>query len=401
MATDNWGQTIPSWVEDNSYECATMQTITQNDAHPTPMTSAQFCTMMKESGDKYIVRDGIVKDSDWMDGKFIEDGQRTYTGVDGIAQKDEMLAKYGATPDGNPKATLSFSKGVDENDTSNWGPAQWLGNSGLDAYMAAYVYKNGSTVVANTETFDSVEVKVYWKYIDDYKKAITGEVNPIATISSRVIPDASTNKSTAANISPSNEEVSLEDFGRGEDYKFKTTCVNDFLVSGAAMKYKKEWLKGGSHETASLIDSFLIANGMGRTANLNTWVTHCCTTLGQPRTTKDVLNFVGGQNLPIEYRLNSDFELKGHPPELVPYQIVPLDPVPDCRLELGIELIYPQSIMNMPEPQKEETLEYIYKRVAYEISNPDKTAGLFQVDGRMYHLIRIPYTGASNFWGWE
>jgi len=88
-------------------------------------------------------------------------------------------------------------------------------------------------------------------------------------------------------------------------------------------------------------------------------------------------------------------------PELVPYQIVPLDPIPDCRLEMGIELIYPQSIMNMPEPQKEETLEIIYKRVAFEISNPDKTAGLFQVDGRMYHLIRIPYTGASNFWGWE
>ena len=89
-------------------------------------------------------------------------------------------------------------------------------------------------------------------------------------------------------------------------------------------------------------------------------------------------------------------------PELVPYQIIPLDPVPDCRLEMGIELIYPQSIMDMPEPQKEETLEIIYKRVAFEISNPDRTAGLFQVDGRMYHLIRIPYTGASkNFWGWE
>ena len=85
----------------------------------------------------------------------------------------------------------------------------------------------------------------------------------------------------------------------------------------------------------------------------------------------------------------------------MPYQIVPLDPVPDCRLEMGIELIYPQSIMNMPEPQKEETLEIIYKRVAFEISNPDKTAGLFEVDGQMYHLIRIPYTGASNFWGWE
>jgi len=116
-----------------------------------------------------------------------------------------------------------------------------------------------------------------------------------------------------------------------------------------------------------------------------------------------VLTFVSvirGQNL--DYYVDSDFELLPIPPELVPYQIVPLDPVPDCRLEMGIELIYPQSIMNMPEPQKEETLEIIYKRVAFEISNPDKSAGLFQVDGRMYHLVRIPYTGASTrFWGWE
>ena len=112
------------------------------------------------------------------------------------------------------------------------------------------------------------------------------------------------------------------------------------------------------------------------------------------------ISVVRGQNL--DYYVDSDFELLPIPPELVPYQIVPLDPVPDCRLEMGIELIYPQSIMNMPEPQKEETLEIIYQRVAFEISNPDKSAGLFQVDGRMYHLIRIPYTGAStNFWGWE
>ena len=112
------------------------------------------------------------------------------------------------------------------------------------------------------------------------------------------------------------------------------------------------------------------------------------------------LSVIRGQNL--DYYVDSNFELLPIPPELVPYQIVPLDPVPDCRLEMGIELIYPQSIMNMPEPQREETLEIIYKRVAFEISNPDKSAGLFQVDGRMYHLIRIPYTGAStNFWGWE
>ena len=112
------------------------------------------------------------------------------------------------------------------------------------------------------------------------------------------------------------------------------------------------------------------------------------------------LSVIRGQNL--DYYVDSDFELLPIPPELVPYQIVPLDPVPDCRLEMGIELIYPQAIMNMPEPQKEETLQIIYQRVAFEISNPDKSAGLFQVDGRMYHLVRIPYTGASNrFWGWE
>ena len=68
---------------------------------------------------------------------------------------------------------------------------------------------------------------------------------------------------------------------------------------------------------------------------------------------------------------------------------------------MGIDLIFPQSIVNLPEAQKEETLEIIYKRVAYEISNPDKSAGLFQIDGQMYHFIRIPYTAGSQFWGWD
>ena len=112
------------------------------------------------------------------------------------------------------------------------------------------------------------------------------------------------------------------------------------------------------------------------------------------------LSVIRGQNL--DYYVDSDFELLQIPPELVPYQIVPLDPVPDCRLEMGVELIYPQSLMSMPEPQKEDTLQIIYQRVAFEISNPDKSAGLFEIDGRMYHLVRIPYTGASTrFWGWE
>jgi len=308
MATDNWGQTIPSWVEDNSYECATRQTIVQNDGHPKTQTQAQFNKFMKESGDGYIygLRGGKVKDNNWMDGKFIEDSQRTYTNVDDIAQKDEMIAKYGAAPDGNPKATLSFVKGLDANDTSNWGSVTWLNNSGLDVYTSPYTYWNGSTEVAKAEgssdTFDKVTVDIYWKSISDYKKVITGEINPIATVSKRVTSDGTNddkvmNQTNAVDISPNDNEVELEDFGRGEDYKFKLVCSNDFLVSGAAMKYKREWLKGGDHADADFTNKFLIANGMARIACLDTWVTHSCPSLGQPRTTKNVLNFVGGSRV--------------------------------------------------------------------------------------------------------
>tara|TARA_R100000742_G_C4199714_1_gene29194 strand:- start:64 stop:435 length:372 start_codon:yes stop_codon:yes gene_type:complete len=93
----------------------------------------------------------------------------------------------------------------------------------------------------------------------------------------------------------------------------------------------------------------------------------------------------------------------GEPPELVPYMIVPLDPEPDCRLELGIELVAPYAIQHSPTVQQQETLDIIYKRISYEIVNPNRQAGMFQIDGKLYHLIRIPYTGASEDYdmGWE
>ena len=78
--------------------------------------------------------------------------------------------------------------------------------------------------------------------------------------------------------------------------------------------------------------------------------------------------------------------------ELVPYSIIPLDPMPDCRLELGIKLIHPYTVEQFyHEPQKDETYKIIYDRKKFEISNPDKEMGLFQIDDRFYHLIRIPY----------
>ena len=55
----------------------------------------------------------------------------------------------------------------------------------------------------------------------------------------------------------------------------------------------------------------------------------------------------------------------------------------------------------MMEPQQQETLEIIYQRIGYEIVNPQMSAGSFQVDGKLYHLIRIPYTAGSSSWDFK
>jgi len=93
----------------------------------------------------------------------------------------------------------------------------------------------------------------------------------------------------------------------------------------------------------------------------------------------------------------------GEVPELVPYQIVPIDLDPGCVFEIGIELVAPYAINSAPTVQRDETLDIIYKRIAYEVVNPHKQSALFQIDGKLYHLIRIPYTGASEDYGmdWE
>ena len=89
-------------------------------------------------------------------------------------------------------------------------------------------------------------------------------------------------------------------------------------------------------------------------------------------------------------------------PELVPYQIVPIDLQPgDCNLEVGIRLIHPYNIENMQSPQQRETLEIIYQRIGYEVVNPQMSAGMFEIDGKLYHLIRIPYTSPSTEWDWN
>ena len=80
-------------------------------------------------------------------------------------------------------------------------------------------------------------------------------------------------------------------------------------------------------------------------------------------------------------------------PEMIPYRLVPMDYDPDEILELEIELIHPYQIQTLVEVHKQETVEIIYERIGYEIINPESRNEIFKIDGKLYYLIRIPYTG--------
>ncbi len=83
-------------------------------------------------------------------------------------------------------------------------------------------------------------------------------------------------------------------------------------------------------------------------------------------------------------------------PEMIPYILSPNDYHPDSNLELGITIIHPYSLNSIPiDIQREETLEMIYERIAFEVVNPQHKNEIFSIDGKLYHLVRVPYTGAS------
>ena len=90
-------------------------------------------------------------------------------------------------------------------------------------------------------------------------------------------------------------------------------------------------------------------------------------------------------------------KLKGQErPEMIPYILAPNDYRPDSNLELNIVLIHPYSVdVISVDVQREETLEIIYERIQFEIINPEQQNQLFKIDNKLYHLVRLPYTGIS------
>jgi len=88
--------------------------------------------------------------------------------------------------------------------------------------------------------------------------------------------------------------------------------------------------------------------------------------------------------------------LKGQErPEMIPYRLVPADYHPDSLLELEIEIIHPYTVDNLVRKHREEIMEIIYERIEFEILNPQADNQIFKIDGQLFYLIRIPYTGVN------
>ena len=90
-------------------------------------------------------------------------------------------------------------------------------------------------------------------------------------------------------------------------------------------------------------------------------------------------------------------------PEMIPYRLVPSDPHPDYLLEIEIELVHPYTVEAMVEVHRQEVLDIIYERIEFETINPNGRNQIFEIDNKLYYLIRIPYTGVPWDYnrGWE
>tara|TARA_B100001564_G_scaffold188615_1_gene158355 strand:+ start:2758 stop:3099 length:342 start_codon:yes stop_codon:yes gene_type:complete len=82
-------------------------------------------------------------------------------------------------------------------------------------------------------------------------------------------------------------------------------------------------------------------------------------------------------------------------PEMIPYRLVPSDPHPDYLLEIEIEIIQPYTVESLISVHRQETMNIIYERIEFETINPDGRNQIFKIDGKLYYLIRIPYTGVQ------
>ena len=157
MANDAQSQTIPSWVEDDSFEVQSKVTYTINSGHPSPLSATQFKTFWKGLYDNAVVRSGKIQDNTHMNGKYLVDNQRGHNGESNFSGTLNITGETNV--DGGQMVVYPVITGGESDDTVtiDWDGVCWIGNSGLDVYSHPFVFKNGSTVVSSTGDFDTVE----------------------------------------------------------------------------------------------------------------------------------------------------------------------------------------------------------------------------------------------------
>ncbi len=298
MANDTQSQTIPSWVEDDSFEVQSKVTYAINSGHPSPCSATQFKTFWKGLYDNVVVRSGKIQDNTHMDTMYLVDNQRGHHGESKIPSGINVTGETNV--DGGLMVVYPVVKGSDTSDSVNidWDGVCWIGNSSLDVYSHPFVFKSGSSVVSSTDDFDSVEKITSWKNASDYKKSFTNEYNPDSTTSRKhIYTQLDEVDSNSDKVSPTENEIVLQCGARGETFPMVQAGANDYVVSGAGMKYKTEFVKGSSNTDVVSAEKWLVANGYGRVSKQETWVTHTPKVIGSPRLFKECYNFTGGSRV--------------------------------------------------------------------------------------------------------
>ncbi len=82
-------------------------------------------------------------------------------------------------------------------------------------------------------------------------------------------------------------------------------------------------------------------------------------------------------------------------PEIVPYRLVPSQ---DYSCFIEIEIVEPVNAQYTYQTHREEILEILMERAAYEEINPMERSQMFSIDNKTYYLVRIPYNFENSSW---
>ena len=82
-------------------------------------------------------------------------------------------------------------------------------------------------------------------------------------------------------------------------------------------------------------------------------------------------------------------------PEIVPYRLVPSQ---DYSCFIEIEIVEPVNAQYTHQTHREEILEILMERAAYEEINPMERSQMFSIDNKTYYLVRIPYNFENSSW---